>query len=68
MSVILYSTHCPRCNILEKKLNDRGIEFEEINDVDTMVEKGIQTAPALEVDGKLLGYGDAVKFVNNYNA
>lgn len=64
MSVILYSTHCPRCNILENKLNEKNIEFEEVNDVDVMIEKGIKVAPALEVDGEILDYGKAVKFVN----
>lgn len=64
MSVILYSTHCPRCNILENKLKEKNIEFEEVNDVDLMIEKGIQIAPALEVDGEILDYGKAVKFVN----
>ena len=64
MSVILYSTHCSRCNILESKLKEKNIEFEEVNDVDLMIEKGIQIAPALEVDGEILDYGKAVKFVN----
>ena len=35
--VILYSTNCPRCRIIEKKLQDKGIEFELFNDVDAMI-------------------------------
>ncbi len=67
MKIILYSTHCPRCNVLQSKLKAKNIEFEEVNDVDVMVERGIQVAPMLEVDGKLLDFGAAVKLVNEYN-
>ena len=33
MKIILYSTHCPRCNVLEKKLKTKNISYEEINDL-----------------------------------
>ena len=36
MSVVLYSTHCPRCNVLEKKLQQKNISYEEVNDVNIM--------------------------------
>ena len=42
--VILYSTNCPRCRIIEKKLQDKGIEFELFNDVDAMIAKGFKEA------------------------
>ena len=34
MSVILYSTNCPRCNVLKKKLEEKKVEFDISNDVD----------------------------------
>ena len=40
MSVVLYSTHCPRCNVLEKKLQQKNISYEEVNDVEIMERKG----------------------------
>lgn len=60
----MYSTHCPKCKILETKLNQKNIEYEECNDVDEMLSKGIETVPVLEVDGQLLDFGNAVKWVN----
>ena len=45
MSVVLYSTHCPRCNVLEKKLQQKNISYEEVNDVDIMEEKGYLSVP-----------------------
>ena len=40
MEVKLYSTHCPMCNVLEKKLQQKNIFFEEINDIELMKKKG----------------------------
>ena len=40
MSVILYTTHCPKCLVLEKKLASKNIEFEEITDNELMLKKG----------------------------
>lgn len=64
--VIFHSSHCPRCQVLEKKLKDKGIEYEENNDIQVMLNKGLDVAPALEVDGKLMGFKEAVDWINNY--
>lgn len=57
--VILYSTNCPRCRIIEKKLQDKGIKFELFNDVDAMIAKGFKEAPKLEVDGVVMDFKEA---------
>ena len=36
MEVILYSTHCPKCNILEKKLDLGNIKYTTVTDADVM--------------------------------
>lgn len=64
MKVILYSTHCPKCTILETKLKDKNINFEEVNDKNLMIEKGFMSVPILEVDGEVLKYADAMEWVN----
>lgn len=64
MDVIFYSTHCSMCNVLEKKLKAKNIDYTEINDTDIMMGKGIMTAPCLEVDGNIMKFGEAVKWVN----
>ena len=65
MSVVLYSTHCPRCNVLEKKLQQKNIQYEEVNDIDIMTEKGYMTAPMLEVDGVIMRFKEACDWVIN---
>ena len=63
MSIILYSTKCPKCKVLETKLKQNNVGFEEINDVDLMIKKGFKSAPMLEVDGVVYGYRDAIEWI-----
>lgn len=62
--VIFYSTHCPKCTILEKKLKDKDIEYTEVNDPRIMIDKGFTQVPMLEVDGTTMNYIEAVKWIN----
>lgn len=64
MKVILYTTHCPKCNVLMTKLKSKGVDYEEITDVDVMRDKGFMSAPMLEVDGKIMTFAEAIKWVN----
>ena len=62
-SIILYSTHCPRCIVLTKKLQNAGIQYNEVNDVEIMKSKGFQEAPKLEVDGVVMNFEKAIKWI-----
>lgn len=64
MKVVLYSTHCPKCNVLTKKLNAKNIVYEEITDVDLMEEKGFTSVPMLEVDGIIMDFKAANDWIN----
>lgn len=59
-----YSIGCPRCIILEKKLKDKGIEYEIFSDKKKMIEMGLTDVPILEVDGKKMEYKEAVNWIN----
>lgn len=65
MAITLYSTHCPKCMVLEKKLQQNNISYEEINDVNIMTEKGYMSVPMLEVDSVSMDFNEAVKWINN---
>ncbi len=65
MKIILYSTHCVNCVVLEKKLKQKNIEFDIVDDVDLMKQKGFMSAPMLEVDGVVMNYKTAIQWVNN---
>lgn len=59
----LYTTHCSRCRVLEMALISKNVQFDTCEDLDKMAELGMTSAPALEVDGKLLSYEEAMKYV-----
>ena len=54
-----------KCAILEKKLTDKNIKFEIVDDLDIMIKKGFLTAPMLEINEEILDFGNAVKWINN---
>lgn len=64
MNVILYTSGCPKCDILKKKLDDKNIEYSVFNNIDKMIEMGLNEVPVLDVDGKRMNYIEAVKWIN----
>ena len=65
MKVILYSTHCPKCRVLETKLSQKCISYDEINDIELMQNKGFMTVPKLEVDGVVYDFKEAVEWIGD---
>lgn len=63
-SVILYSTGCPRCDVLKNKLNAKSISYNTNNSVDEMIKMGISDIPVLSVNGVLMKFKEAVDWVN----
>ena len=62
--VTLYSTHCPKCQILEKKLAQKSIEYVEVNDTQQMLDMNLKSVPWLEVDGQMMDFNQANKWIN----
>lgn len=62
--IILYSTGCPKCKVLKKKLDEKGIEYMVNSSVEEMTALGITQVPVLCVNGKLLQFKQAVDWVN----
>lgn len=60
----MYTTGCPRCNVLKKKLDEKGIQYEVITDKDIMISKGFSVVPILEVDDRIMEFAEAVKWIN----
>ena len=64
-NIILYSTGCPRCDVLKDKLDNKAITYSINNSIDEMTNLGISEVPILCVDGQLMKFKDAVEWVNN---
>lgn len=61
--VILYSTNCPQCKMLERQLQNNNISFQIINNIDIMLQKGISSVPKLELeDGTILNTTEALQW------
>lgn len=64
MTVALYTTGCPKCRVLESKLDAKHINYARVEDVDLMLAKGMTVTPCLEVDGDMMDFASAVSWVN----
>ena len=63
--ITIYTTQtCPKCKILKKKLQEKGIAYEEFSDEDEMQRMGILSVPVMDVDGERLDFPAAIKYVN----
>ena len=63
--VVLYSTHCPMCILLENKLNQKNIKYTKNDDVEEMKRLGFTSVPVLKVGEKFMNAPDAMNYVNN---
>ena len=66
--IVLYSTGCPQCTVLKKKLNNKGIVFEENTDQELMRSMNFTRVPILEVDGRRMEFSEANQWVNEQEA
>ena len=64
--IIFYTTNCPRCQVLKKKMDSLGIEYELNDDIEEMMLWGVQTVPMLRIEKQLLDFSQAVKWLKEY--
>lgn len=61
--ITLYSTNCPKCNVLETKLKNANIDFNISNNLENLIEQGFREAPILEVNNQYLKFSEAIKWI-----
>lgn len=59
----LYQHGCPNCLRLKSKLDEKNIRYENITDKNLMISLGFETAPKLEVNGTIMNFKEAMKWV-----
>lgn len=63
-SMILYSTGCPQCTVLKKKLDAAGIPYELVTDESLMTELGFEFLPVLaERNGNHYNFKEALELI-----
>ena len=63
MDIVLYSTHCPKCNMIETKLKQKHINYTVNTNVDEMKQLGFHSMPVLKIDNQYLDFHRAYKWV-----
>lgn len=61
---IYTTTTCPKCRILKIKLAEKGIDYDECMDEEEMHRLDIMSVPVLSVDGRLLDFTEAIKYIS----
>lgn len=64
MTVIYTQELCPKCKVLKKKMDGKSIQYTECDDVNVLISKHVEFTPMLEVDGVMMDYAEAIKWVN----
>lgn len=62
---ILYTTHCPKCNVLKEKLDAANIDYCEVDDVEKIAAQGIDAVPVLQVNDIKMSFSTAVEWLKN---
>ena len=44
---IVYTTHCPKCNVLEIKLKKASVAYDVTDDIQPVIDAGFMSAPVL---------------------
>ena len=68
MEVTLYSTGCPKCKVLKKKLEAANISYTEVTDTDKVYQicksTGLDSVPIIAIeDGHILDFNRAIAWV-----
>ena len=63
--VTLFSTNCPKCRVLEQKLNQKNITFNIDNNMQEIIDQGFMSAPVLKVDDVYYDFKQGVDWIKN---
>ena len=67
--ITLYSTNCPKCKVITKKLQQKGIEFTEIDCkadptyIEMLRGKGFSSMPIMQVGDEFLDFITANRWI-----
>ena len=67
--IILYSTNCPKCKVIAKKLSLKNIEFTELDCktdqtyISMLLGKGFSSMPVLQVGEQFFDFSKANKWI-----
>lgn len=67
--ILVYTIHCPQCNVLEKKLQQAGLTYSIVDDRAELEKMGMEQFPMMQVDcGPLMTFKEANKWIKERTA
>lgn len=67
--IVVYTIHCPACNILEKKLQNANLLYSVIDDREELTKMGLEQFPLMQVDcGPLMNLREANQWIKEHTA
>lgn len=64
---VIYSTGCPKCIVLEKKMQSKNLDYTTETNVQPILDKGYKSVPVLwnRNTDTYMTFTDAINFVNS---
>jgi glutaredoxin len=66
--ITLYSNNCVKCKIIKKQLEEKGIKYEIVEDMDAILaeakEHGISSMPFAKINGEILELQALQKYIS----
>ena len=64
--IVLYTTHCPMCSLIERKLKEKNIVYKEETNINEIMKLGFQHVPLLKFKNKIYeNTKDILNIINN---
>ena len=68
MGIVVYGNGCPKCNILIKKLDEKGIIYSKVDDMEEIIkigkENNIPSMPITIWNDEVLDFKSAIETTN----
>lgn len=68
MNITFYSTHCPKCKVLEKLMKEKNISYSLVDSEDIVLkvaeENNILSMPFADIDGQIFNTKQLQNFIN----
>ena len=62
--MILYTTNCPKCKILKKKLDEKNIKYDIVTDEKEILALNVLEVPQFFNNEMLLNFSEAIQWIN----
>lgn len=67
MELVLFTNGCPKCKILEERLDEKNITYISKHNPQVLKDNNLISFPALQVNEKILSFYEAICFLKEFD-